>query len=224
MKLLSISIARTIWFLHLNDLNPRGRSTDRNGILEIAKKYGFPKMPNPVELVEARQKNQPITLANGTYKNPKGDGVEMSLSIYRDALFADARSTTADGEAFLTETLEWLTKELGLVDYKTLAIRKVYVSEMLVSLDKSLNAINPKLSKFADMLQQKVKTPLKNIQFETGAIAFWIDPALKHVHVPFRLERQADVPFEENRYYTMAPLETEEHLRAIEILEKLMTG
>lgn len=224
MKLLSINLARTIWFMYLNDLNPRGRSVQRNGILEIASKYAFPKVPTAVEILEAHQKNQPITLAGGTFKNNKGIDVEMGLSIYRDALFADSRSTTQDSEEFITEMLEWLSAELGLVDYKTLAIRKVYVSEMYVSLDKSLNMINPKFSQFAKTLGEKIKTPFKNIHFEVASLAFWIDPDTKHVHVPFRLERQTEAGFAQDRYYSMAPLETEEHLKVLETLEGLMTS
>lgn len=224
MKLLSIQNARALWFLHLNDLNPRGRSVERNVFSEIAKRYSFTKVPSLVEIVEARQKNQPIQMLYGVFRAPSGEDVSISLQMYRDALFADTQSTTSDSEAFLNDMLGWLASELGLVDYKTIAIRKLYVSEMIVSLEKSLNMVNPKFSQFAKYLQEKTNTPFKNIGFELGSIGFWIDPAVKHHHVPFRLERQAEIDFSEDRYYSIAPLDTEEHLKALNSLEKLMIG
>lgn len=221
MKLLSVSLARAVWVLHLNDLNPRGRSVEKNVILEIGRKYQFPRVPTPVEIVEARSKNQPITLAGGTYRAREQTDVEVGLSIYRDALFADTRSDTEDAEAFLNEMLDWLANEFGLIDHSTLGVRKLYVSELYVSLSGSLNRLNPAFAKLAEFMQSKIETPFQNISFEAAALAFWIDPAVKHVHVPFRLERQSDIAFEENRYYSMAPLGTSDHLRALELLEKL---
>ena len=218
MKLLTTSMARAIWFFHISDLNPRGRDVERNVLAEIGKKYSFLKVPSVEEMIEAHSKNQPFVLKHGSFQN-----VEIvALTVYRDAVFADTRSSTHDSESFLVNALEWLASELGLLDYKTIAIRKYYVSEMYVSLNKSLNMINPKFVQFSKMLQEKIKTPYKNLHFEAASLGFWIDPDIKHAHVPFRLERQVDVGFEEGRYYSIAPLETEEHLKALEMLEEMM--
>jgi hypothetical protein len=224
MKLLSVNLARALWFFHLNDLNPRGKSIQRDAFAEMGQRYAFAKFPDAKEILEARQKGAALEFSLGQFKSPSGEIVQLALTIYRDALFADTRSFTADSDAFLTEMLEWLTSEFGLVDHKTLPINKFYVSEIYVSLNKSLNMINPKFSQFAKILGEEIKTPFKNVSFEVGALGFWIDPAIKHVHVPFRLERQEGVGFSEGRYYSMAPLETEEHLKALETLEKLMAG
>lgn len=221
MRLLSISVARSIWFFHLGDLNPRGKAVDKNLLLEIGKKYSFAIVPDVKQIVEARQKNTPLDFTNGVFKSPTGEVIDIKLSLYRDALFADTRSSTTDSDAFLTDMLETLASEFGLVDYKTLPIRKLYVSELFVALDKPLNLVNPKFSQFAASLQKKIKTPFKNISFELGSIGFWIDPDVKHHHVQFRLERQAEVGFAEGRFYAMAPLETEEHLKALTELESL---
>jgi len=217
MKLLTINLARAIWFFHLNDLNPRGKDVERNVLSEIGKRYSFLKTPDMKEMIEARNKNQPFVLQHGSFKD-----VEITaLTIYRDAIFADTRSSTQDSEAFLVDVFEWVT-ELGLLDYKTIAIRRYYVSEIYVSLNKSLNVINPKFSQFAKMLEEKTKTSHKKLHFEAASLGFWIDPDIKHAHVHFRLERQADIGFDEGRYYSMAPLETDEHLKALEILEEMM--
>lgn len=223
MKLLSVSVARAMWFMHLSDLNPRGRSIAGDVIAEITTRYMFPKAPTPIEIVEARKKNEPLVISGGRYKTEANEVVEVSLSMYRDALFADTQSSTNDSESFLIDLVEWITQKFGLVDYKTVAIRKLYVSEMYVSLDRKLNSINPKLADFVRELGGNIKSPVKNIEFELGAISFWIDPEIKHHHVPFRLERQVDAAFSENRYYSIAPLETEAHWAALGKLERLLS-
>lgn len=222
MKLLSIHIARAVWFFHLNDLNPRGKAIERDLLSGIGQRYSFAKMPGVQEIIEARQKNTGIQATSGIFKSPSGLAIDVELTMYRDAIFADTRSSTTDSEAFITDMLDWLTQEMGMLDHRTIRINKIYVSELYVQLDKSLNFINPAFERFTSMLRTNIKSPTKDLNFEAGALQFWIDPALKHAHVPFRMERQEGIPFSENRYYSMAPLETDEHLKAIEMLEKTM--
>jgi hypothetical protein len=224
MKLLNIGLARAMWFFPLTDLNPRGKSVERELLRELAKRYSFSNSPTPLDVAEARRKNEAVTLRDGVFKNAKGQDVEITLHIYRDALFADGRSDTKDSEDFLTDALEWLSNEFGLVDHTTIRIRRLFASEIIVSLDKSMNLINPKFGEFAKMLGETIQTPFQNIRFEMSALGFWIDPDVKHIHVPFRLERQADFGFSQNRYYSIAPLGTEDHLDAIQQLEKMMSG
>ena len=196
-------------------------SVERDIFTAMAKRYSFAKMPDLKELAEARQKGGPLVFSDGVFKIADGPAINVSLTAYRDAIFADTRSSTKDSDAFLDDMLGWLNSEMGLLDYKSVAIRRIYVSEVYISLEKSLNMFNKKFSDFCKFLASTIKGPTKNLSVEVGALVFWVDPEIKHVHVPFRLERQEGSAFDEGRYYSMAPLETEEHLSAIEQLEKM---
>lgn len=222
MKLLSVNTARALWFFHTNDLNPRGRAVERDIYAGLAKRYSF-KIPDPKEMAELRQKGGGVVFSDGLFAKDKATpAIQVNLTVYRDAMFADTRSSTTDSDAFLDDLLNWMHSEIGLLDYKSIAIRRLYVSEVYISLEKSLNKFNRQFDEFAKFLASKIKGPTKNLSLEVGALAFWIDPEIKHVHIPFRLERQDGSAFDEGRYYSMAPLETEEHLAAIEQLEKMM--
>ncbi len=124
----------------------------------------------------------------------------------------------------LAEILDWLHTDLRMTDPQALPIKKLYVSDMFVTLDKPLNFINPKLQKFLKLLAGKTKSPIEHVKYDLGSLGFWIDPVDKPPHTPFRLERAEGVPFAENRYYSIAPLETEEHLRALTILEEMLAA
>ena len=224
MKLLSVKSARSIWLLNLGDLNPRGRAIDRDVLSELVKRYSFARGPDIKQIVEARKNNQPVVLEGGVFQAADRSVIDVSLSVYRDGLMADTRCSTSECDRFLDEILSWLHTDLGLLDYRTVKTKKLYVSELSVSTENSLNIINPALNRFAEILGTKVISPIQNIKYELGAIGFWIDPAQNPKHVHFRLEREEDVPFGDNRYYSIAPLETEQHFDVLALLENCLKG
>ena len=224
MKLLSIIRARSIWLLHLNDLNPRGRSIERNVVAEMAARYEFSQVPDAKEIIELRRENKPVVLEGGQFKAADGTTIDVTLSIFRDGLMADTRCSTGECDRFLSEILTWLHTDIGLLDYRTLSKRNLYVSEIHVESENSLNIVNPAFERFAELLSTKVVGPIAKPKYELGAIGFWIDPEQNPRHIHFRLERQEDVPFTENRYISSAPLETDQHLEALALLESMLTA
>lgn len=88
-------------------------------------------------------------------------------------------------------------------------------------MDHELTFINPKLKAFASMVGSKVEGHA-GAEFQVGAIGFWADPALPTKPIPFRLERAEGIPFEDKRYFSVGPLQTERHLDLLERLEKLL--
>ena len=223
MKFLSIKVARSLWLLHLSDLNPRGKSITRDALSEIAQRYRFATIPDVKDIIEARQKNQPFHLLGGVFQSKSGNRIDVAVTVYRDGIVADTTSSTSDGDDFLTDVFTWLHTDLGLLDHQTLPIRKLYVSEVYVTMEKSLNIINPKLEAFIKLLQSKLKGSSRKPIYEIGSLAFWIDPEQNPKHTHFRIERAEDIPFHENRYFSAAPLETDEHLKALELLEEILT-
>jgi hypothetical protein len=223
MKLLSVKGARAIWLFPLADLNPRGKASERNGLLEIGKRYQFATSPSPADLVMAREKNLPIRYMSGTFLPPKKDAISIDLQIYRDGIVADSRSSTADSTAFIEDLLTWACKEFGLLPHERVVKHKLAVSEVYVSTERSLSLINPKLAAFSKFLTSKTQAHA-GAQFEVGSIGFWADQTevpTKPVH--FRFERAEGVSFAENRYYSIAPLDTDEHLELLDRLENLLT-
>jgi hypothetical protein len=58
--------------------------------------------------------------------------------------------------------------------------------------------------------------------FELGGISFFPDQISKTNPAPFRFERLLEVPFIEDRYYSVAPLQTHKHLELLDKLEAIL--
>jgi hypothetical protein len=224
MKLLSIKQARSIWLFHLMDLNPRGLNL-LTLIPPIITKYKFQLFPNKPEELGFGKEIKEIKFSGGTFqKDPKHD-IGVDLNLYNDGLVVDTRSSTDDSDAFLNEFLDWISTEFDLIPYQEILRSKLYLSELWVQTDKSLNTLNPKLENFAKRLTSLIVGHGHHpILFETSGITFWTDPSVINPPGPFRFERTLDIPFSENRYYSAAPLQTNVHLEMLMELESILTS
>ena len=150
MRLLSVKLARSIWLLHLIDLNPRGKNLVSSIIPGLVEKYKFQMFPTKVEDLD---QNKGVKFSTGTFKDI---GITVNFTVYDDGIVCDTRSSTNDSDAFLEEFLNWLNQEFDMMPYSDILRTKLYLSELWIHTDKRLNALNPKLEKFAKHLSSKV--------------------------------------------------------------------
>ena len=216
--LLSISMARSIWLFNFTDLNPRGKRIGPSIVTRLVQDYGFAQYPKTAEEMD---ETKGIQFLRGEFKPESGEPVEISLKIFNFGIVAETRSSTKDSDAFLEEVLGWISKQHDLPPYEEILRSKAYLSEMYIHSAKNLDLINPKLKHIIERLNTEVKGHGK-VSYQTSAIAFWNDPSLNQPF-PFRFERVAGVGFVENRYYSVAPLETENHLEILDDLEKILS-
>ncbi|MHB8068157.1 MAG: hypothetical protein ACYDIC_09680 [Desulfobaccales bacterium] len=221
MKLLSVKQARSIWLAYLIDLNPRG--FDLLALIpSIREKYRFIEYSPTIDKINRETKE--IQFGLGSFQKDHGNSIRIDLSIFNDGFIADTMSSTKDSDAFLEEFLNWISTGFGFASYQEVLRTKLYVSELWVEIDKPLNAFNPKLVNFANKLTSLiVGYEHKNISFEMAGIQFWTSPNIVNPPAPFRLERSIEVPFNQNRYYSGAPLQTDVHLEMLEELEKILS-
>jgi hypothetical protein len=224
MKLLHIATARTIWLFNLLDLNPRGQAFTQETIDKISEKYKFKGPPTISAALAAQQKNEAIYFAAGEFMSTSGINVVVDLKVYNDGLIADCRSNTKDGEMFLADLLSWIPAGLNLPKVEVPVRKKLYVSELNVETDHQLlMMINPKLAKLSDLLATVVP-PGSATSYEVAGLALATDPKDGAPLTNFRFERLVKSPFAENRYFTAAPVQTDDHLKLIESLEEILTG
>jgi hypothetical protein len=221
MKLLSVQRARSILLINLVDLNPHGRNVF-SLIAPVIEKYKFVQFPTKPEELDL---SKGINFVGGSFqKDPKND-IAIDLTIFNDGFLADTRSSTEDSDSFLDDFLSWIAGEFGLVPYKEILRSRAYVSELWVKTDKSLNALNPKLEHFGKRLTSLIIGHNHHpISFETYRIAFWTNPTITLPPGPFKFERAEGAPFNENRYYSAAPLQTDVHLEMLEELESILSS
>jgi hypothetical protein len=221
MKLLSVQRARSIWLVNLVDLNPHGRNVF-SLIAPIIAKYQFVQFPTKPEELDL---SKGINFVGGSFKEAPENDIAIDLTVFNDGFLADTRSSTEDSDVFLDEFLSWIAGEFGLVQYKEILRSRVYVSELWVKTDKSLNTLNPKLENFAKRLTSLIVGHNHHpISFETYGISFWTNPTITLPPGPFKFERAENTPFGEHRYYSTAPLQTNVHLEMLTELEGILSS
>jgi hypothetical protein len=223
MKLLHVATARTIWLLTLLDLNPRGQAFTQETIDKISERYKFKAPPTIAAALEAQKKNEPIYFAAGEFMSKSGVNVVVDLKVYNDGFLADCRSSTKDSDMFLADLFAWLPSGLGLPKTEVPIRKKMYVSELHVESKQHLMMINPKLANLTRLLATRVP-PGAATSYEFTTIGFATDPKDGKPLVDFKFERLMNTPFAEHRYYSSAPVHTDDHLELLENLENMLTG
>ena len=211
-------MARTIWLVPQYFFNPRGIFT-RPMIEAMKVRYSFLKTPldNPFP-----QPNEGYKYEDGVFNGKNGAVIIASMTIHGDGIVVDTRSSTDDGDAFLEDAINWGNKEFGLASYTELPIKKAYSSELNVSFQKEPTILNPKLSALlkyvSSTISDESKGKVEFLGFQLGT-----DFALSDRPAQFKFEREINVPYNENRYYSFAPTTTDAHIKLLEKLEQLTT-
>jgi hypothetical protein len=220
MELLNILRARSIWLFDMNDLNPRGKSLFPELIEWLKDNYSFTKVPSSSTDFDD---TQALAFLGGHFQAKEEIFISVELRIYTDGLIADTRSSTTDTDAFLKDVLDSAMREFTLTHGSEITRRTLYHSELTVRCDRSLNMLNPKLVSFCEKISSL--TSVKNkAPFETFGISCWTNPETPTGLQQFRLERKLNVPFSENRYYSTAPLQTEDHIALLNEFENILAG
>lgn len=218
MKLLSVLTARSSWWGHISDFNPKGINWFPLIVTFLSQTYNFKNFPDPTK---SPPTGEAWKFEYGSFTVAEGEiPVAVGLTIFSDSIAADTPSSTNQADAFLSDMFTRFSEILKLPDYNEIIGRRTYLSALYVSTDKSLQAINPKLNKFATLLSQSFEQT-KPV-FEYGGISFWADPAKGGPLESFNFERAATVSFAENRYFSRAPLPTDKHLELLDKLENIL--
>lgn len=217
MEKLSVNLARSLWFCHITDLNPKGLNLFPIVTPLLLNSYKFKKYPADNELIDL---SKGVTYEAGEFVTNNGP-VLIRFTVYNDGIVADSISSTKDSDAFLADMLTHLSKDIGLPNYERIIRRRGYLSQVFVKMQRSLELMNPNLKKISDYLSKNVLD--KDIYFEAGGISFWPDQGSAMKPSPFTFERVLNVQFSENRYYSAAPLQTEQHYELLDMLESFLS-
>jgi len=219
MKLLSIIQARSVWIGPLADLNPRGKGNPEFRV-DLKDRYQFQTVPSSI--YEAMKTTQNASFEAGVFTTKKKEKVTVTVTFNSGGLVADCRSSTADGDEFLEDMMNWLCPNYGYEDYRQIFAKRAYISTLNCSLNKPLDRLNPKLSKFAAMFGKHI-VGFEDMTYETGVVHIWPNTTIApKPPIGFRIERQEGTAPEENRFFSQAPTTTESHLELLKSFEELL--
>lgn len=166
--------------------------------------------------------NEGYKFENGVFNGKNGAVQIVSMTSHGDGIVIDTRSSTDDADLFLEDVISWASKEYNLPALSDLPVKRIYASELNVFFKRAPAIFNPKLAPFLKEAssiignEKKGKSDLLGFQLST-------DYALSDRPAQFRFEREINVPYEENRYYSFAPTTTDAHIKLLEKLGKLAT-
>jgi hypothetical protein len=219
MDLAAVLLARVYTFLDIYELNPNGRVYYPKLAGALVNRYGFTTFPQKPEDFD---ESKGVKFLNGRIGNTTIDQV----IIYNNGILLDTRISTAESKALLHEALFWASGELGL-NYREGMIKQThYVSQLAFRSNSPLQKISPALNRAAEKVSSVVsETAERSYKYEVTGVTVNFDQ-LTAVRKPFALtlERRENSPFSENKYFSQAPLDTQEHIDLIEALESSLAG
>jgi hypothetical protein len=216
MQLSAVLLARVILFIESFDLNPRGKAYYPDIVGGIVEKCGFLKFPQKIEDFD---ESKGVEFAAGRW----GHVTIETMKIFKDGLMIDTRASTGESERVLREALSWSASTFGLTFDPQMIKRKSYVSNLTFHTEVPiLGGSNSPVSRLAQRANDSIaritgdNTPWQPIilTLNSGQIP------RKPTNAPFTIQRRAEIPFSENKYYSEAPFPTEVHIALLEQFEE----
>jgi hypothetical protein len=180
----------------VGETNPRGRNIFTDFVPALISEFHFKTVPQ-----EGGDFKDGMKFSLGTFITSAGDAIQVAFTLYSDGMAADTYSCTDASEEFLNEIAR-LFVELGYVFDPSMIRRKIYLSQLFITSDKSLTGLNVKLAGFAGRISD---TASLGIPYATAGIEFWPDQSKVFKPANFALQKRAGDGPEDDRYWSQAP-------------------
>jgi hypothetical protein len=217
MKLSAVTLARVLAFVETFDLNPQGTVFFPDLVAKLVEKCRFQKYPQTIQDFD-EQKG--VEFLAGVW-----DRVNVEkLTIYNNGILLDTRVSTAISEGILAEALHW-AKQFGLTYRPDMIKRWGYVSQLTFYSDVPLLGPGPEaaITKLTSRVSEKVaqRVPDANLNYKPIRLDLDFDRSqIQFPLAPFTIQRRTIAPFSENKYFSEAPLRSEDHIALLEEFEK----
>ena len=118
-------------------------------------------------------------------------------------------------DAYLQDVLNWLGEQLGATYSASLSKKRIYRDELIVKMNLELGKAGSRFSKLSEILTSMTNKP-------TGIIGLTFGSEGSN-NLSLVVERRANTPFEENRYFSVSGLQTAKHIEALVSFEQIMS-
>ena len=195
---------------------------------DLGVRYSFASLPDIKEILASQEKGAAKGAEFQVGKLKKSDGkliVIGKFTVFNDGLVADCRTSTDDCDIFLDSIQEWAKTNLSAI--KNVG-RSLYLSQLEVKFNLQPNEyakiFNPLGGQIAALLTG-YGAPPGVMPFRFGSLTLAMEPGDAPSFKPsvFTIERRLNVPFDENVFYTQAPLRTSDHIALLNTLERTLS-
>ena len=215
MKINAILVARVLGFIETADLNRSGKVWYPTVVNGLVNAFGFQKWPQKLEDMD---ETKGINFEAGIW-----DGTPIEkFTIFNTGFLIETLVSTMESERILEEALLWGAKEFGLSYAHGDIKRKRYVSDLVVTTEVPLlDAYAPVRNATAAVSEHVSRIVGKSLPYYGVRMDLDIERNPLAIPIaPFSIQRRADTPISENRYFCEAPLPTDVHIALLEQFEK----
>jgi len=218
MKLASVLLARYYGLVPIEDLNLGGTAYLPEIGAALVQRYGFTKFPTkPEEFDESKG----VEFLDGRL----GKQVIDKIMLLSSGMYLDTQINTKASEQLWYELIEWAVETFGVTFRREMVKRCAYVSNLTFYSDAPILCVNPVLDEIGKVATLEVEKNFgRRLEYQPAAVSITYDQLLTKIGTAaFTVQRREGVLFEENKYFSTAPLKTEIHLELLEKWEKAMS-
>ncbi len=189
-------------------------------VQEIKNRYGFLGVPSDEALVPS-DTPKGVEFKHGRLITSDGRKIIIDrLTLFSDGAVADATSSTDDMDLVLDDLASWARSALP-----KLAVfgPRFYVSNLeikMTALEEYAPAFRPIGNRITSLLSSYSIDAVP--RYEVATVNLYFDPVGKQQPYPgaFSIDRRQSVPYEDNIWFSQAPLKTADHATILQELEE----
>lgn len=222
MKVVGHILGRLVLLFPREEIRPaRGVST-LDAFASIRERYNFLHMPD-LTRPAAELEQQGYQFSDGTLICDGETFTINEFTIYSDGVSVSSYVTDT-AELFFENFMDWAMEEFDVRPFSR-EPTKIYRSQVTVCFSRPLSDALRGFDKFSELLSTMldeytgISSPVDLIRVGVG-----VDEAKTSGprYAPFTLERRSQVSFEEEWYFSEAPLPSKVHLKLLEELNSAM--
>jgi hypothetical protein len=220
MRLISTEYGQSLQLIVMDEVRPlRGGTYLPDLISSIIQRYRF--VSYPTDLAAAAQ--QGAKFQTGVIELAGIVIPITSLDIYNDGIIVTTRDTD-DSDIVFDDFAGWAIQTFNLREPTTKIPRK-HASNVVVDFDVSLGSFIRNFELISKLISSAFATAGISHDMHVARLSIGADPAtskLSQVQATLTIEPRGGQPFTSNRYFSGAPLRTQEHLALLSALERLV--
>lgn len=216
MKLVALEGGRLLDLVAIEEFRPAAGLYWPDLIQAMIDRYKFGI--GPKELTEAIKSG--VKFEHGKLVSDDDTKLIKEFSIYTDGLIVET-SDTDTADLVLDDFFAWATNTFKLRERQN-QVQRTYTSAVIIEFAKEIEPALGKLEKVVGMLSAALKDSYGwDYKYNVSRLAYSVDPEeIPHLrNTQFVLERRINVNYSENRYYSIAPIRTRDHLKLLTAIE-----
>ena len=221
MRLIAIDSARATLLFPLEEVFPLDGLDSKAVLTGIAQRYEFAKYPS---LDQGEIGDAGLKFETGRIKRADKYVDATHLDIYRDGIVATA-GTTDTAEEIINDLMQWLRTEFKFRSAQSSAMM-YFMSHVVIEFDASPHLIIADHDRLSGRISSKVSKyfPLAGASHFVRLDYELEGQSADGLQVPrFVIERRPGVPLDRRRYFSSAPLMTQEHIELLNEIEEMLT-